>query len=319
MSNREHHNPTSGNTSAGEQIPHSGVGGYEQPVNDFDNTSLQDAVDQGLLETPESPAPLVSPSAETKPSRRRLTVKEKLGLGLAGLGLVGGGAYLATHGGDSDERSPERPVATATGNPGETPTTTPSSEVEPTAEPSDPYAETSWRETLTPDQVILTEKYPTMDTQVAKGFEIITAAANDPGPNLEGITFKYDEALYGGSHYDTDMRSSHEWLDELSSTIGMMNDDFELRGEGQPKFVIDYKVADIAEQVNDRTVIAKVVRTSNIQDFTPKYQDLIHDYLKNVSPTGEETIYWKVSLRYEEGRALLSGSETLDNYTPPAK
>lgn len=317
MSNREHHNPTSGNTSAGEQIPHSGVGGYEQPVNDFDNTSLQDAVDQGLLETPESPAPLVAPqTTETKPSRRRLSVKEKAGLALAALGLGVGGTYLATQGGDSNEHTPDRPVASAT--PNVDPTQEPTPDTEPTAEP-DPYAETSWRETLTPDQVILTEKYTTMDTQVAKGFEILTEAANDPGPNLEGISFKHDEALYGGSHYDTDMKNSHEWLDELSRTIGLMNNDFELRGENEPKFVVNYKAVGVAEQLDDRTVIVKVLRTSNIQDFKPENQAQIKDYLNNVSPTGEETIYWKVSLRYEEGRALFSGSETLDNYTPPAK
>lgn len=270
MSNREHHNPTSGNTSAGEQIPHSGVGGYEQPVNDFDKTSLQDAVDQGLLTTPESPAPLVrTQSPEAKPSRRRLTAKERIGLGLAAFGLVGGGTYLATQGGDSNEHTPDRPVASAT--PNVDPTQEPTPDTEPTAEP-DPYAETSWRETLTPDQVILTEKYQTIEPQVAKGFEIITDAVNDPGPTLEGISFKHDEALYGGSHYDTDMKNSHEWLDELSRTIGQMNYDFEAENSGQPKFVLTYKVKSIVEDLGDNSGVFEITKTSNIEDFSPEYQ-----------------------------------------------
>lgn len=42
-------------------VPHSGVGGREKPVTTFDNTSLQQAHDQGLLVTPDSPKGLEKP------------------------------------------------------------------------------------------------------------------------------------------------------------------------------------------------------------------------------------------------------------------
>lgn len=91
MSNQESspNNPS----SAPEQIPHSGVHGYEKPVTEFDKTSLRDAHEQGLITTPETPAAL-HPAQEKE--KKKLSTAAKMSIGGLVFGLlpaVGAGAW----------------------------------------------------------------------------------------------------------------------------------------------------------------------------------------------------------------------------------
>lgn len=104
-------------------VPHSGNLGLEQPVKDFDNTSLEEALSQGLVETPDDPSPIeesepvsniAGQSYESNPRGRRWLVPV-IGAGLAAA------AFLGFKAGE-DSGSPQSKVPTATA-PGETPKT----------------------------------------------------------------------------------------------------------------------------------------------------------------------------------------------------
>ncbi len=122
MSNNEF---TPDNSSVGEQLPHSGVHGFEQPVREYKETTLREAVDGGLISTPEDVTSLIdnTPATEAKTQKdtqdlspapaetgtKRIGLKTKIGLFVAGLGLIGGGAAVATSGGESEAPAPVDP------------------------------------------------------------------------------------------------------------------------------------------------------------------------------------------------------------------
>ncbi len=83
-----------------EQIPHSGVYGFEKPVHEFVNTSLAEADAQGLIETPATPEALVDmpndPAryVERRHTEHRLENPSKLkrtivGVGTAAIAIAG--------------------------------------------------------------------------------------------------------------------------------------------------------------------------------------------------------------------------------------
>lgn len=87
-----------------EQVPHSGVHFDEKPVEDFDNTSLQEAVDQGLLQPlPETIHPLDPVDEPTTRHRGRT-----LGIGAGALLLSGGIFFGISHANGGGE--PKKPV-----------------------------------------------------------------------------------------------------------------------------------------------------------------------------------------------------------------
>lgn len=97
MSTNEQY-PSTNDGSTSEQIPHSGVHGYETPVTEFDKTSLKDAHDQGLLTVPENPGTLTSKDKKVSPFK-----KAGVALGsLAAVVALGIGAKSAL-GGESTE------------------------------------------------------------------------------------------------------------------------------------------------------------------------------------------------------------------------
>jgi len=96
------------------QIPHSGVHGNEFPVTEFDNTSLEDAVDQGMLTTPTSAEALPSTWVERQPDKKGFTKKQKLIAGISGAALaLGIGAGLKSMNNSDEQVAPVGPVATA--------------------------------------------------------------------------------------------------------------------------------------------------------------------------------------------------------------
>ena len=108
MSSNEQFPSAQGSNSTSEQIPHSGVHGYEAPVDTSHAESLQDAHDQGLLTVPENPGALTS----EKKKRSMLT---RAGLVLGGLAAVAGlgaGAKSVMSGGESTP-APERSPSTS--------------------------------------------------------------------------------------------------------------------------------------------------------------------------------------------------------------
>lgn len=110
--------PTRGGGLVSEQpVPHSGKlpdALREHPVNDFDNTTLPEAFEQGHLATPDSPAPLVDHHLSPK-SRRGLVLG--LGAGAAGLAVAAGAVF----GVNALNAAPKpEPTAAAPANPSDT-------------------------------------------------------------------------------------------------------------------------------------------------------------------------------------------------------
>jgi hypothetical protein len=122
--------PTRGGGLVSEQpVPHSGNlpdALRERPVNDFDNTTLPEAFEQGRLPTPDSPAPLIDHHASPK-RRRGLVIG--LGVGAAGLAVAAGAVF----GVNSLNAAPKSdPTAGAPANPSDT-APSPSGEASPDA------------------------------------------------------------------------------------------------------------------------------------------------------------------------------------------
>jgi len=176
----------------------------EIPENDFDNTSLREAVDQGLITVPETTEAVGSwtPSTETTPStieKKGFSKKQKLIATLSGAALalgLGVGIKSMTSG---DERvAPAGPVATApatTPNTAET-TTTPTSAEKARATMSDNerlYA--TYLDALTPAQkaeraaldpnVLVTQS----DAEITKSFTITPAEITGPDGKIDPAKF----------------------------------------------------------------------------------------------------------------------------------
>ena len=128
------------NQNLGTKINHSGNapdGMREVPINEFDNTSLQGAVDGGLVGTPDSiPAEngyAPRTELETGSEKKRFTKKQKIIAALSGVALLAGiGGGIA-----ASVANQNQPVAEAPADPSEAPAepeapSTP--EVPPTAE-----------------------------------------------------------------------------------------------------------------------------------------------------------------------------------------
>lgn len=100
------------------QIPHSGVRGYEQPpTRQFDNTSLSEAVQQGLIETPTSPAPLMPPVEVEKTQR---SWKKPAAVGALVLATAAGAFGIGkSSGNDSGNESRVETSVSASANTGE--------------------------------------------------------------------------------------------------------------------------------------------------------------------------------------------------------
>lgn len=247
-------------------------------------------------------------------NRQRRNRNMLIGGGTVASFVAAGLLYLGISGNDDDPKRADK-VQAGTSQTAE-PTAEPTPDVVPTpdAEPCD----ASWCEVLTREEVISIEDHPTLEKQIARGWELVTAAANDPGPHSEGFPYKRAEALFGGYHYDTDMEEDYEWLQKLSQDIGFLNSDFEAYGYNQPKFVDNFEFVRIVEKKGKDTAIVELLETTNAPDFDPAYRNKIRDYLgKSFDLSGKETTYWEVSMRQEEGRAVFSNMTTLRDYVPP--
>lgn len=106
----EHESPTPKNISSEDRFDHSGKRGFEKPVREFDNTTLEEAHDMGLIDTPESPAGLPQ-----EKNRKPLIIG---GSALAAA-LIAGGAWLGLSGGDKATEPRVEPTASAPASPGD--------------------------------------------------------------------------------------------------------------------------------------------------------------------------------------------------------
>lgn len=120
MSINPEHYPEPNDQGTKSRIPHSGRHGYEQPVQEFDNTSLGEAHERGLILTPDSPAPLLTLDQEDK---KTLGWRKPAAAGALVLVAVAGafGIGKATSGGEANSQPETQPSATgAPAVPGET-------------------------------------------------------------------------------------------------------------------------------------------------------------------------------------------------------
>jgi hypothetical protein len=117
MSNHDQYPSTNDDGGVREQIPHSGVHHDETPVRDFDKTPLTQAYEQGLIQTPDSPAVLIAPEPRQE---RRIGWRKPVAV-VALLGAGAAAAFGVTKGfsGDHSNAAPDRsPAASATPTPG---------------------------------------------------------------------------------------------------------------------------------------------------------------------------------------------------------
>lgn len=98
-----------------QRIGHSGNapdGLQELPVNIFDNTSLNQAVQEGLIKTPDTPESIAhpegwEPSVDSTPNKKpRYTRRQKAIAGLAAAAVVIGGGFLVKAGVDTANQKP---------------------------------------------------------------------------------------------------------------------------------------------------------------------------------------------------------------------
>lgn len=116
MSVTNENDPLNGAVEQEAQVPHSGVHFDERPVDEFDNTTLQEASEQGLIgPVPETIDPLVVTSEPTTPPKNTGRAKLYVGAGAGALALVAG-AFFATHSG-GEKTANQKPAATAAPNP----------------------------------------------------------------------------------------------------------------------------------------------------------------------------------------------------------
>ena len=96
-----------------EEVPHSNKFGPapEVPVRDFDNTSLQEAVDNRLIQTPDHAGTL-----SEKSEKKKISLRTKIIASIAGIGLVAGGVGVA-----ASLANRETPTEPGTSEPGEQP------------------------------------------------------------------------------------------------------------------------------------------------------------------------------------------------------
>jgi hypothetical protein len=121
MSNQEF-NPNNNPGSVEEQIPHSGVHGYEKPVTEFGSTTLHEAHEQGLLETPENPSPLIETPINPN-KKRKLTRKQRITIGVTAAALgstVPFGLAMALNGGENTPPTPNTNNSSTNTGSGET-------------------------------------------------------------------------------------------------------------------------------------------------------------------------------------------------------
>lgn len=111
-------NPSEDSTVEHAAVPHSGDAGIEFPVKDFDKTTLQQAVSEGLITTPDDPSSITShavPDAEafgTEPKKGRGKLIAGVSTVLAaGLGI---GAFTMFGSKEAGDSSPEVTAPTAT-------------------------------------------------------------------------------------------------------------------------------------------------------------------------------------------------------------
>lgn len=101
------------NNRTTDKIPHSFHLG-EQPVQEFDNTSLEEAVEKGYIATPDHVHDLIVTERLPVEAQPAVEKKSKKGLilgataGMAGVAIAAG-AFIGLNSGDSSEAAPETP------------------------------------------------------------------------------------------------------------------------------------------------------------------------------------------------------------------
>lgn len=115
MSHEHHDSSPSEPISTEKRFPHSGKHGFEKPVREFDNTTLEEAHDMGLIDMPDSPAELL------KDKKRKPLI---IGSTALVASLIAGGAWLGLSGGHDTVKPQADQTTSAPATPGETPVTT---------------------------------------------------------------------------------------------------------------------------------------------------------------------------------------------------
>lgn len=107
-----------------EQIPHSGIHHDERPVDEFDNTSLPEAVERGLVNpTPDTPSELEQTAPTEKKSHKKLIIGGAAFL--AGAAVIAGSVIGLKAAGDAPKNPAPKPDPKATSQtPEATPTAT---------------------------------------------------------------------------------------------------------------------------------------------------------------------------------------------------
>lgn len=250
--------PTSGNGQISEQIPHSGIHGNETPVREF-GTPLQDAVEQGLVTTPDSPAPLLTTKVESNNRKRNILI----GVGTAAAGAAAViGLTLGKSGGEQSTPRSEAPAsAPATPAVSEAPVVTPTPEVAPLAE-------------IVPVSV---ETTPDPGKALAKLLNLRVDYINDGSVYFdEERKQEYLSAIYG----TTDPTTPHiEATSTLQEHVYGYNEELYMTApEGTPKF--KFSLEDIKITSKDGQVVGyEAIQGSNIDEIPASYHD---DYLKEL-------------------------------------
>lgn len=145
-------------------MPHSGNLGLEHPVQEFDKTPLQKAIDEKRITVPESPALLAEPTPE--PTPKKANRGAKIFGAIAAVAAIGGGAFaLGSRSGGNETETAERPAATAAPSPAAQTETDPGAPVivpAPAAEAPAPAEPTTGNNEAAPSLTLYNEYLPSI-------------------------------------------------------------------------------------------------------------------------------------------------------------
>ena len=199
-----------------EQIPHSGIHHGERPVDEFDNTSLPEAVERGLVNpTPDTLAGLEPTDPTEKKSHNKLLIAGAAFL--AGAAVVAGSVMGIKAAGDAPKNTPPAPNPKATSQTPESKPTAPAPEQLTVASLEIPAA-------LTPEQLGTTFISRLSDWDMAGATAANRDASFAEGSNADATAYAthlaeingnvYAEALFGADWQSrTDVNSDqHRYI-----------------------------------------------------------------------------------------------------------
>lgn len=289
-------NPTNNQNTGTEQVPHSGNlpdGLKEQPVNDYDKTSLQAAYaltdDSGeyVIKTPSTVAELIP-----KKSKNKLFIT--LGATAAGI-LVASGAIFGINAINNDTDTPKGgPVAEAPADPSE-----PAAPIETEAPVEEaPGFEVFGLPTVAEIEISANQT----DEQIAENLISVISQWGMTGANREMMVYQTE-----GNNGDNGYLSLSEFLTKVGEQV---NPVFEEALYGENASNPEFQEAIALQEKTHAEILGANYQTYGSQNAAPYYQKLNFDDLDGAFPNDDGTTTLLIGVHREDNgdENIVAGS-----------